>query len=89
MSRALSLVNALRTTGVRRAPSNVRLLATPSTKPFSQALESGPSFDDFVAGDVDRPERVILGNKQACVKFDFQPISSSIVFSVEPGCLRI
>ncbi|KZP12021.1 hypothetical protein FIBSPDRAFT_961710 [Athelia psychrophila] len=63
MSRATSVINALRSSSVRRAPSNVRFLATPSTKPFSQALEGGPSFDDFVAGDV--PDRVVLGNKQA------------------------
>lgn len=29
---------------------------------FSQKLAEGPSLDDFIAGDVDGPQRVVLGN---------------------------
>lgn len=66
MSRGTSAVNALmRSSRLRQAPSNVRFLATPSSKTdFSEKLEGGPSLDDFIAGDVS--ERVVLGNKQAC-----------------------
>lgn len=44
-----------------------RYLATPSSsKPnFTQKLDEGPSFDDFVSGDT--KERIVLGNTSAYV----------------------
>ena len=71
------MINLLRSRSVRRAPRNVRFLATPSPKPFSQALEGGPSLDDFISGEV--PERVVLGNTKAYVLF---PFNSSSLLSV-------
>ncbi|KAH9857923.1 lipoic acid synthase [Lenzites betulinus] len=57
---------ALQVKSVLRAARGVRVharcLATPSSSKgrFSQTLEEGPSFDDFVADNV--PDRVVLGN---------------------------
>lgn len=44
--------------------AHIRGLATPSSsKPvFSQKLDEGPSLDDFIAGDTDGPQKVVLGN---------------------------
>ncbi|KAL1665553.1 Lipoyl synthase [Schizophyllum commune] len=53
----------------RPVASQVRCLATPASSGtasrgnFKQALADGPSFDDFVSGNV--PERVTLGNTSA------------------------
>lgn len=50
----------------RSVPPCARSLAThssssePGKRNFAQTLAEGPSFDDFVAGDV--PERVVMGN---------------------------
>jgi lipoic acid synthetase len=54
----------IRSSRLCRAPSNIRCLATPSSRnDFSQTLEGGPTLDDFIARDVS--ERIILGNAKA------------------------
>lgn len=65
MSRGSFAINALLRSGrLCHKPSNIRYLATPSTKPdFSQTLEGGPSLDDFISGDVS--EKIVLGNTKA------------------------
>lgn len=51
--------------------TGIRSLATaaPGTvaKPFSEKLASGPTLDDFIAGDVDPTgsDRLVLGNTSA------------------------
>ncbi|OJT11364.1 Lipoyl synthase, mitochondrial [Trametes pubescens] len=61
----MSLSTAQFKIAARAVRTHVRCLATPSSSKgrFSQTLENGPSFDDFVADRV--PERVILGNTTA------------------------
>ena len=39
-----------------------RLATAAGTKAFADKLASGPSLDDFIAGDVDPSETVVLGN---------------------------
>ncbi|KIM85400.1 hypothetical protein PILCRDRAFT_817411 [Piloderma croceum F 1598] len=65
MSRGFFAINAFRRSScLYRSPSNIRCLATPSSKAdFSQTLEGGPSLDDFISGDVS--ERIVLGNVKA------------------------
>lgn len=48
-----------------RFPRHARFLATasgpvPPKSKFSESLSSGPTFDDFIAGDA--PNRVVLGS---------------------------
>ena len=56
----------------RPVASQVRCLATHASSGtasrgnFKQALADGPSFDDFISGNV--PERVTLGNTSAYVQ---------------------
>ncbi|GJE85988.1 lipoic acid synthase [Phanerochaete sordida] len=44
--------------------THARGLATPSSSKsaFSKKLADGPTLDEFIAGDVDGPHRVVLGN---------------------------
>lgn len=62
---AMSLPTTQFKIAARAVRTHVRCLATPSSSKgrFSQTLEDGPSFDDFVADRV--PERVVLGNTTA------------------------
>jgi len=62
MSRgSFAINNFLRSSRLCRIPSNIRFLATLSSRNgFSQKLEEGPSLDDFISRDVS--ERIILGN---------------------------
>jgi lipoic acid synthetase len=65
MSRGSFAINTFRRSSrLCRSLSNIRCLATPSSKAdFSQTLEGGPSLDDFISGDVS--ERIVLGNTKA------------------------
>jgi lipoyl synthase len=64
MSRGSLVINTFRRSSrLCRSPSNIRCLATASSKAdFSQTLEAGPSLDDFIS---DGSERIVLGNTKA------------------------
>ncbi|KAF9532049.1 hypothetical protein CPB83DRAFT_848261 [Crepidotus variabilis] len=60
----------LRASRTRILPSYARCFATASTTPsassskanFRQSLENGPTLDDFISGEPEPVERVVLGN---------------------------
>lgn len=74
----------------KNVPRCSRALATTATPPsstprskFSQELDSGPSLDDFIAGDV--PDRIVLGNTKGCV-FSLLLIDNFSLSNSGPGC---
>lgn len=44
-----------------------RLATAAGPKSFSEKLANGPSLDDFIAGDVETADTIVLGNTSQCV----------------------
>jgi lipoic acid synthetase len=75
-----SVVSRALARGFATPSSSIPSQAASSSKPdFSQKLETGPSFDEFLAGtESEAPQRVVLGNTTAYVL----SISYSTVFDL-------
>lgn len=75
--------------GLRRTgATGARFLATPSTSSsaktsFSENLNSGPSFDDFISGKT--PDRVVLGNTRGWITYLFFE-TTHLTITIAPDC---